>query len=69
VFAVAFAVLAAGAIVLTLNVLLLVRPSSPLFSLILYLATAPILPYQLIPEYLTLQYLVMVVMVWYRVGT
>jgi hypothetical protein len=34
VFAVAFAVLAAGAIVLTLNVLLLVRPSSSLFSLI-----------------------------------
>lgn len=35
VFAVAFAVLAAGAIVLTLNVLLLVRPSSAHFSLLM----------------------------------
>lgn len=65
-FAVAFAVLAAGAIVLTLNVLLLVCPSSPYFSLLAVYHNAN--TYK-IGGSLTCKYLVMTVMFGYRVGT
>ena len=66
-FAVAFAVLAAGAIVLTLNVLLLVHPSSAHLSLLLMYHNAS--AYKIV-GYLTCNviYLVMTVNFCYRVG-